>query len=53
MESAADYSTLLAGFVSGTPEGLGAWLRWWSAAVVLGAREGLAICEALARDGSP
>ncbi|MDQ3716829.1 MAG: oxidoreductase [Actinomycetota bacterium] len=53
LETGADYSTLLAGFVSGTPEGLGAWLRWWSAAVILGAREGLAICEALARDGTP
>ncbi|MDQ3716275.1 MAG: oxidoreductase, partial [Actinomycetota bacterium] len=49
LETRADYEALLAGFLSGRPEGLGAWLRWWAAAVVLGAREGLAICEALAR----
>jgi len=52
LESGADYSTLLAGFVSGTAAGLGAWLRWWSEAVGLGATEGLAICEALEREGS-
>jgi hypothetical protein len=52
LDSGADYSTLLGGFVSGTPEGLGAWLRWWAEAVAVGATEGLAICEALARDGN-
>jgi len=50
LDSGADYSALLAGFVGGTSEGLGAWLRWWCGAVALGATEGLAICEALARD---
>ena len=53
LESGADYSALLAGFVAGTHEGLGAWLRWWSEAVALGATEGLAICEALAREAAP
>lgn len=52
LESATDYPALLAGFVGGTPDGLGAWLRWWAQAVALGATEGLAICEALAREGS-
>lgn len=52
LESGADYSTLLAGFVGGSPEGLGAWLRWWSEAVAMGATEGMAVCEALARDGA-
>ena len=52
LDSGADYAKLLAGFVSGTPEGLGAWLRWWAEAVALGATEGLAICEALARETS-
>ncbi len=50
LDSGADYSGLLAGFVSGTPEGLAAWLRWWAQAVALGAIEGLAICEAMSRD---
>jgi len=50
LDSGADYAALLAGFVGGTPEGVGAWLRWWSGAVALGATEGLAICAALARD---
>lgn len=52
LESGKDYATLLAGFRSGSPEGLGAWLRWWSEAVAMGATEGLALCEALARDGA-
>ena len=52
LESGADYPTLLAGFVSGSPDGLAAWLRWWAEAVTLGATEGLAICEALARDAA-
>jgi len=51
LESGADYSALLAGYVSGRPEGLRAWLRWWAEAVALGATEGLAICEVLAREG--
>jgi len=49
LDSGADYDRLLAGFVSGSAEGLAAWLRWWAEAVALGATEGLAICEALAR----
>lgn len=46
------YAVMLAGYLTGEPAGLAAWLRWWSAAVALGATEGLAICEALARNGS-
>lgn len=49
LESGGTYADLLAGFVGGTPEGLGSWLRWWAGAVALGSVEGLAICEALAR----
>lgn len=51
LEDSSDYPSLLAGFVGGTPDGLGTWLRWWSQAVASGATEGLAICEALAREG--
>ncbi len=36
-------------YASGTPEGVAAWVRHCVAAVGLGAREGLAVCEALQR----
>lgn len=52
LDGGGDYDDRLAGFVSGTADGVAAWLRWWAGAIVLGATEGLAICEALARDGT-
>jgi hypothetical protein len=37
------------GYASGEPDGLAAWLAHYSEAFVLGARESLAVCEALMR----
>jgi hypothetical protein len=49
LERQAEYATALAGYSSGSPEGLADWLRHCCAAVELGAREALAICEAVRR----
>ncbi|MFL6077168.1 MAG: oxidoreductase [Mycobacteriales bacterium] len=46
-ELAGEYAELAAGY--GTPEGVAAWIRHCCAATALGAREGLAICEAVLR----
>jgi hypothetical protein len=46
-ELAGDYAELAAGY--GTPAGVAAWIRHCCAATALGAREGLAICEAVLR----
>jgi hypothetical protein len=43
------YARALAGYVSGTPEGVGAWIAHCAEAVRLGARETTAVCEALQR----
>jgi Fic family protein len=43
------YDTALGGYDSGTPAGVAAWVRHCAAAVTLGAREGVAVCEALQR----
>ena len=37
------------GYATGTEEGLAAWLEHYAEAVVLGARESLAVCEAIMR----
>lgn len=52
LDGVTEYPMLLAGYMGGSPEGLAAWLRWWSEAVALGAVEALAICEAMVRDGA-
>lgn len=44
-----DYGDALAGYATGTPDGLAVWLRHCAGAVDLGAREGLAICESVVR----
>jgi hypothetical protein len=44
-----DYDRALAGYREGTREGLAAWLNHVAEAVGAGARESLAICQALAR----
>lgn len=44
-----DYAVALAGYAAGTQDGLAGWLRHCAGAVELGAREGLAICEAVLR----
>ncbi|QDQ12843.1 oxidoreductase [Streptomyces spectabilis] len=43
------YATALAGYASGTAEGLAAWIAHCGKAVELGVRESTAVCEALQR----
>ncbi|MGW6473031.1 oxidoreductase [Streptomyces nigra] len=45
----AAYLAALDGYVSGTPEGMAAWIAHCGKAVELGARESMAVCEALQR----
>ncbi|WP_406123816.1 oxidoreductase [Streptomyces sp. NBC_00989] len=45
----AAYLAALDGYVSGTPEGMAAWISHCGRAVELGARESTAVCEALQR----
>ncbi|WP_037676936.1 Fic family protein [Streptomyces griseus] len=45
----AAYLAALDGYVSGTPEGMAAWITHCGRAVELGARESTAVCEALQR----
>ncbi|MEU4681883.1 oxidoreductase [Streptomyces xinghaiensis] len=45
----AAYAEALAGYASGTPEGVAAWIAHCGRAVELGARESTAVCEALQR----
>ncbi len=45
----ADYDAALAGYRTGAADGVGHWLAHCAAAVVAGARESTAICEAIAR----
>ena len=49
VELAEAYLASAAAYRSGEPAAVGAWLRHCSAAVALGAREGVAICESLGR----
>ncbi|MGW0841039.1 oxidoreductase [Streptomyces sp. NPDC002787] len=45
----AAYIAALDGYVSGTPEGMAAWIAHCGRAIELGARESTAVCEALQR----
>ncbi|MFJ8535766.1 oxidoreductase [Streptomyces sp. NPDC093591] len=45
----AAYLAALEGYVSGTPEGMAAWIAHCGKAIQLGARESTAVCEALQR----
>ncbi|MEU0674429.1 oxidoreductase [Streptomyces sp. NPDC006172] len=45
----AAYLAALDGYVSGTPEGMAAWIIHCGRAIELGARESTAVCEALQR----
>lgn len=45
----AAYVAALEGYVSGTPEGVAAWIAHCGRAVELGVRESTAVCEALQR----
>jgi hypothetical protein len=44
-----EYAQALRAYVSGGPEGVATWLVHCARAVALGAREGLAVCEAIRR----
>jgi hypothetical protein len=48
-ERSDDYRAALAGYATGTSDGVAEWLRHCAAAVELGAQEGLAVCEAVLR----
>ncbi len=48
-ELATEYESALAAYRSGTPDGVATWLRHCADAIVAGAREATAICEAIAR----
>jgi hypothetical protein len=45
----AAYRETLRGYADGGADGIGAWVRHCAEAVVLGAREGVAVCEAIQR----
>lgn len=47
-----DYADALRAYVSGGPEGVARWVVHCAHAVALGAREGLAVCEAIRRGQS-
>jgi Fic family protein len=47
-----EYADALRGYVSGGPEGVSRWIGHCARAVGLGAREGLAVCEAIRRGQS-
>jgi hypothetical protein len=49
LERRADYATALHGYGTGSGDGVAGWLRHCCAAVELGVREALAICEAVRR----
>ena len=44
-----DYRSAARGYIAGGPEGVARWLVHCAQAVSLGAREGVAVCEAIAR----
>jgi hypothetical protein len=49
LERADDYRSALTAYAAGEPAGVAGWLRHCATAVQIGAREGLAICEAVLR----
>lgn len=49
LELGAEYAQAALGYANGGPDGVAAWIRHCGAAVRLGARESLAVCEALLR----
>ncbi|MCW2715989.1 MAG: filamentation induced by cAMP protein Fic [Frankiales bacterium] len=48
-EMHAEYPEALRAYISGEPEGVARWIVHCASAVSLGAREGLAVCEAIRR----
>lgn len=49
VELGAAYRESLLGYLTGTRDGVAGWIRHCASAVVLGAREATAVCEALSR----
>jgi hypothetical protein len=49
LELRAEFDQALVGYTGGSPEAVAAWIGLYAAAVALGARESLAICEAIQR----
>jgi len=49
LELRAEFEQALIGYAEGSPEAVAAWIELCAAAVALGARESLAICEAIQR----
>lgn len=49
LELRAEYESALAAYATGTPEAVVGWIRHCAAAVELGVRESLAVCEAIQR----
>ncbi len=49
VELGEEYRAALSDYASGRPEGVARWVRHCCAAVALGAREGLAVCQAISR----
>lgn len=48
-ELSEDYATAAAAYAQGTPDGIATWIAHCADAVVVGARESIAICEAIGR----
>ncbi|MQA93843.1 MAG: oxidoreductase [Streptosporangiales bacterium] len=48
-ETAGGYEPALRGYLAGDPEGVAGWVTYCAKAVELGARDSLAVCEALLR----
>jgi hypothetical protein len=46
---AQEYAAVLRGYLAATPEGVSAWVVHCARAIALGAREGVAVCEAVQR----
>jgi hypothetical protein len=49
LELRAEFEQAVSGYAGGSPEAVVAWIELYAAAVALGARESLAICEAIQR----
>ena len=49
LELHSAYRSAMLAYLSGTPEGVAEWVRHCAEALVLGARDALAVCEAFTR----
>jgi Fic family protein len=48
-----EYEAAARGYITGGPAGVAAWVAHCASAVALGAREGVAVCEAIVREAPP